>query len=462
MTIKCIKKTEKAEKVCWDRFVLLFMLIISFLIPNKIDAQQKDQLLFQRFEEHFLLLDSLIFQCGQVVSTDDVESLEVDSREYMPSVVDSLIDVKVQEQQRAIKAETGLLLSGQTYYRTGKGLGVDPDENDALAVYSAKTQLELRWNIFNSSLYNRKGRLNELSLQGELEHAYLEQERANMIIEKQKDFFREEYDSLLSSILQLRISNLQLLNDAQLYLASDRSIGSDELLKIMDEQAIAERLLITIPKKYPLASQLNHPQGVIVHLDTALLKKCISENSLMLQVKKIQIELFQQKEENTNYWSKLNLSPFLRYSYYIRPEVKNFSNIDAGVAFQIPLSAQEARKRKALASERLQMTVEKEEMMVRLLEEVENILAEIERTNRGLMGELRRIDMLREYMQLRRKSYQGHIGEYNFMSRIKEYNHYLTCWENYYSYQYKRDCFIADLQAFLHQQSILDFCIIRK
>jgi hypothetical protein len=106
--------------------------------------------------------------------------------------------------------------------------------------------------------------------------------------------------------------------------------------------------------------------------------------------------------------------------------------------------------------------VEREVMTLQLMDKVENILLNIERANRGLEGELKRIELMKEYMQLRRENYQGHIGEYNFLSRIKEYNHYLTCWENYYSYQYKRDCCIADLQQFLHLQSVLDFCIINK
>ena len=441
---------------------IVLVFILSFLLPTGLQAQQKDNLLFRRFEEHFNLLDSLIFRVHEPASEVGVMAIETPLQEVGMSAVDSLIDAKVEAQQHALKAETGLLLSGNAYYRTGEGVGVDPDENDALEAYKAKAQVELRWNIMNSSLIGRKGRLKELSLQGQLEHVAVEQERARMVIEKQKEYFRLEYDSLLSSILQLRISNLQLLNDAQAYLASDRSIGTDELLKIMDEQAIAERLLTSIPKDYPVAAQLMKPQGEVVSLDTAVLKSHIREHALQLQVADLQIELLQQKEKNTTYWSAMSLSPFVRYSYYVRPEVNNPSNVDAGIAFQLPLSMQESRKRKALSAERLQVTVEKEEMMLQLMEEMENILLDIERANRGLAGELKRIGVMREYMQLRRGNYQGHIGEYNFMSRIKEYNHYLTCWENYYSYQYKRDCCIADLQLFLHQQSVLDFCIVNK
>ena len=101
-------------------------------------------------------------------------------------------------------------------------------------------------------------------------------------------------------------------------------------------------------------------------------------------------------------------------------------------------------------------------MTLQLMDKVENILLNIERANRGLEGELKRIELMKEYMQLRRENYQGHIGEYNFLSRIKEYNHYLTCWENYYSYQYKRDCSIAELQFYLSGRPVSDFCTIVK
>ena len=143
----------------------------------------------------------------------------------------------------------------------------------------------------------------------------MEQERIRSLIERQKEYFRIEYDSLLASILQLRINNLQLLNDAQSYLASDRSIATDELLKIMDDQAIAERLLTSIPGEYPVASQLMKPQGKVILIDTIRLKRHIREHALQLQMQDLQIELLQQKEKNTTYWSAMSLSPFVRYSY---------------------------------------------------------------------------------------------------------------------------------------------------
>lgn len=437
-------------------------LYISFLLGLwaflGIQAQMSDRILFQKFGEHFSLLDSLIFSVGNVTGVKEKSINLKNSLNSVDASVDSLLYAKVEKQMEAMKAETGLLISGQTYYRLDEGFGID--DEDALSRYTAKVQVELRWNFLSSSLINRRSRLNELEIKGELERVGLERERIGKLIETQKEYFQEEYDSLLAGVLKLRIANLQLLSDAQQYLVSDRSISTDELLKIMDEQAIAERLLVTIPKDYPLAFQLVSPHGAEIRVDTARFMKYICDNDLSLYEADLQIKLLNEKEKSTNYWRTLNLSPFFRYSFYVRPEARNTANVDAGLAFQIPLSGEQPRKRKALRAERFQKTMEKESLVNLLTEKVHFLFDEIERANRGLAGELKRIEKMRDYMQLRKKNYRGHIGEYNFMSRIKEYNHYLTCWENFYTYQFKRDCCIAELQAFLSGQSVLDFCTI--
>ena len=421
-------------------------------------TQVSDETLFEKFETQFSILDSLIFGL-QAQPQKDLPSYQLaHGQNPAYAEVDSLLKEKVNVQKKAMKAETGLLISGQSYYRLDEGFSIDDD--DALSRYLAKVQVELRWNFLSSSLINRKNRINEINIEGELERIELERNRIGKLIDRQKDYFQSEYDSLLSGVLKLRIDNLQLLADAQQYLVGDRSITTDELLKTMDEQAIAERQLVAVPKDYPKAFQLVSPQGVIVSVDTARLLKHINENDLALYAADLQLQLLQEKEKSTNYWRTLNLSPFLRYSYYARPELRNSSNVDVGLAFQIPLSVEESRKRKVLKAERLQKTKEKEIQVNLIAEKLQYLFEEIERSNRELAGEYKRIRKMRDYLQQRRKSYQGHKGEYNFLSRIKEYNHYLTCWENYYTYQYRRDYCIAELQAFLSEQSILDFCII--
>ena len=446
---------EKLGSGAYRCFVALFLLCFV----HSIQAQKNDKELFVQFENQFLLLDSLIFQQQFLQPSSLPEIAEMSGRE-LQEAVDSLIYAKVENQMDAMKAENGLLVSGQTYYRLDEGFGIDDD--DALSRYNAKMQVELRWNFLSSSLINRKSRLRVLDIQGELERVSLEQERFKECIEKQKEYFREEYDSLLAGVLQLRINNLQLLNDAQLYLVSNRSLSTDELLKIMDEQAIAERQLEAIPRQYPSALQLVRPNGFVIQIDTANVRKHIAENDRTFYAADLQIALLREKEKSTNYWRTLNISPFIRYSFYARPEMRNSSNVDAGIAFQIPLNTQESQKRKALKTEQLQKEMEKEAMAVSIMEKVDMLLLEIERANRGLAGELVRIKKLRAYMELRKANYQGHIGEYNFLSRIKEYNHYLSCWENYYSYQYKRDCSIAELQFYLSGRPVSDFCTMVK
>lgn len=428
-------------------------------------SQHIDKELFQRFEKRFALIDSLIFPQGQPPGTTQGNPqflfpavAESVGEDLYDRSVDSLLQEKTDNRKAALKAESGLLVSGQTYYRLDENMGYD--DEDALSRYSAKMQVELRWNFLSSSLVKRESRLNEIGIMGELERAELYRKRVRELTDKQKEFFQFEYDSLLSGVMRLRIDNLKLLNQVQTYLVSDRSIATEDLLKLMDEQAIAERQLAAIPGVYPVASQLAYPDGAIISIDTVALKKHIAENEISLHQARLQIELLHCREENTSYWRTLNISPFVRYSYYVRPDMKNSANVDAGIAFQIPLSSQSSRQQKAIRSERIQKIMEKDALAELIGEEVDNLLLEIERANKGLAGEVERIRQMKNYLALRKENYKGHIGEYNYILRIKEYNHYLTCWENYFHYQFKRDCCIAELQNFLCGSSVMDFCRI--
>ena len=275
-------------------------LIFVFGSSTPAMSQKMDEKLFMQFENHFSLLDSLIFLQHPLQSNTSLLKIRTAPENAVHDAVDSLIFEKVERQMDAMKAETGLLISGQTYYRLDEGFGIDDD--DALSRYTAKVQVELRWNFLSSSLINRRSRLKMLDIQGELERVGLEHERVRNLIDKQKEAFREEYDSLLAGVLQYRINNLKLLNDAQQNLVSDRSIATDDLLKIMDEQAVAERQLVAIPKDYPLACQLVRPSGNVIKIDTANVKKHIAENDLMLYATDLQIELLAEQEKGTNYW----------------------------------------------------------------------------------------------------------------------------------------------------------------
>ena len=443
--------------MCRQVFLRNFFLLLAFFAGVRVSyAQSDDAVLLAKYQKHFNVLDSLIFLTAE-------DKLSVQERNasgigVAMSQGDSLIGLKVDRQIKALKAETGLLISGQTYYRLDEGFGID--DEDALSRYNAKMQVELRWNFLSSSLIDRKSRVGELQVKGDIERTAIEREYIQELAERQEEVLRIEYDSLLAGILQLRIGNLSLLAATQQYLVSDRSISTDELLKIMDEQAVAERQLAAIPGKWPLVQQLSSPQGQTVKVDTLRFMEYVMENDLQLHQAGLQMDLLRMQEESTNYWRTLNLSPFVRYSYYVRPEMKNSANVDAGMAFQIPLSSSQSKKRKALESERMQMSFEMEKQKNQLAGNIRMLFVELERANNGLQGEMDRIAGMRDYMQMRRENYQGHIGEYNVMQRLKEYNHYLVCWENYCSYLYRRNSILVQLQAFLGGAGILDFCEI--
>lgn len=137
----------------------LLVIWTVFCATTMAYAQQDgSQRLFDTFEQRFVALDSLIFVSADVDSTV-VDSQSVYFQHWWIAqdttrVADSLITDLVDAEVRAMKHETGLALTGQTYYRLDEGLALD--EDDAVSRYKAKVQVELRWNFLNSSLIHAK------------------------------------------------------------------------------------------------------------------------------------------------------------------------------------------------------------------------------------------------------------------------------------------------------------------
>ncbi len=423
--------------------------------------QDGSQRLFDTFEQRFVALDSLIF------ASADVDSTVVDSQtvyfqhwwiaQDTTSVADSLITDLVDAEVRAMKHETGLALTGQTYYRLDEGLALD--EDDAVSRYKAKVQVELRWNFLNSSLIHRQGRKQSIELQGDIER--IEMDKANLarLLAENQEFYQQKYDSLLSGILQHRLMNLTLMNDAQMYLLEHGNISSDEMLDIINDKAEAERALMAMSETYPMADDLSHPSGLVVEIDSAGLLSYIREHHADLHLLQLQSELLAQQMENHSYWTKLNISPFIRYSYYFRTELANSANVDFGVNFNIPITGEAGKKRAAMDAKRMIIDKEKEETTKKIEENIRAILLDIERLNRVSTAELHRMQDLKRYLQIRSHAYLNRKGGYNIILRTKEYNTYLVCWEKFLSYQYQRDCLLMTLQTYLTDTSIFDFCV---
>ncbi len=421
-------------------------------------ARQSDSL-FVRFESRFALLDSVIRHPGLKRNAAYGKSgyCAPYALRFSYGAVDSVIDNKVAAQISAMKNVTGLTVNGQVYGRLDEGFGLD--EDDALSRYKEKIQAEVRWNFLNSSIINRKGKANEIRIKGDIERLEYKRENIGRLVSMQKELFRVRYDSLLCGVLTHRIANLELLDDAESYLLSYGGISSDEMLDILNEKAEAERLMATIAGSYPPADDLSNPAGVTVSVDTARMMDFIRKCNTGTSTIELRRRLLDQQISNTTYWSTLNLSPFLRYSYYMRPDVPNSSNIDAGISFIIPLSGETAKKRNALKAERGVLDLEKDRLIELIADNVRLAMLDIERMNRSIEGEIKRLSGLKEYLGVRKDAYDSRVGEYNYMLRMKEYNMYLLCCERLLQFSYQRDCMLASLQSYLPDVSILDFCV---
>jgi hypothetical protein len=417
------------------------------------------------FERRFAELDSLIFPRRTEGAThfdgDDFnagagwanEPLQVN-----PSPAGKAIDRRVSTRIAALNGATGLEITGQVYSRIDDQLGLS-DEDDATSRYAAKAQAELKWYIFQSALWKHRGRKEAIRLQGQIEHLQQDKDVLMRLIAGQKEVFRVKSDSLLAGVLLHRIANLDLMAGAQSYLLRTENISSDDLLTILNEKAEAERLLATIPGDFAPAADLSHPSGVVVTVDTTALLRVVREGQVDLAVYDLRMRLLEQQRSNESYWATVNAAPFIRYSLYTRENMESSNNVDAGVSFRIPLSSEIGKKRRVLKADIEVLRAQQEHLREELAEKVQLILLEIARLNRSSIGEFRRMQELKNYLRQRSVGYHNRIGEYSRLARTREYNTYLLCWEKLISFQYRRDCYVADLQAFLPDDEwILYFC----
>lgn len=439
------------------RWLAMFIAIVTGIVST---CAQEADILFGRFESRFVKLDSLIHYPTRVSS--DYKG-RVDATGLLPAAqaldtafVDSVIDNRVKAQITAAHSVTGLSMTGQIYGRLDEGFGLD--EDDALSRYKGKIQADIRWNVFGSSLINRKGRANEIRLRGEISKLDYRREDIGRLVVAQKEQFRRHYDNLLSAVLIHRIDNLALLDDALSYMLREGAISSDDLLQVLNDKAEAERLMASIAEPAPAAADLSAPGGVVVTVDSTALISYIRRYNVETSSLVLRQQLLEQQIANTSYWTTLNISPFVRYSYYMRPVIDNSSNIDAGVSFIIPISGETSRKRRAMQAERDVLALETDRVAEVLTDNIRLILLDIDRMNRSISGEVKRLDDLKRYLLIRKNAYDGRIGQYNYLDRMKEYNAYILCCERLLSFSYQRDCMLASLQMYLPDVSILEFC----
>ncbi|MCH5238911.1 MAG: TolC family protein [Muribaculaceae bacterium] len=432
---------------------ILVALVYAFVIPGILAQTQplvtpgeKGPEILNRFQQRFHVMDSVLNDSQNdrfYFETFDSVFFEFRQAERIPEV-DREVSARISE----MKSHTGLEFRGQAYIRPGSGISYDPD--DPLVAYNAKLQAEINWNIFNSSAYKRRSKAKAFEIQGELNQLNFVKTDIDEQILFQKQFIRYKYFSRLLSVINLHIENVRLLMESQLYLLEQGKISGEDLLKLINENTELERQLVSIQADSAVI-EMPAPQSMayVSRIDTAGIFRSIKENNLELKKLGLRRELLGVQRNNTDYVQTMDLLPFVRYSYYNRPYVNNTYNVDVGLSFRIPLSAEIRKKRRVYTAQ--QDVVDYEATLIE--SETTNgiflVLHDLEIYNENIRGELGRMKSLREFIKMRTTSYYNVDGDYSRINRLMEYNAYLQAWERLLEYTYRRDIALLDLQSFL-------------
>lgn len=423
--------------------------------------------LISRFDRSFSILDSLIFSNGQrgkeLTTVDAINGFG----NRQATTISPQLDKALKNQTAAVIKEgngkTGLSLTGQAYYRIAGNGGIDDVAGETgNALYKAKFQAELRWAFLQSSLFGRNGRRREAELEEQIARAGYEKGRIDINEYTIKASLAEHYDSLMAGVLSHRVAMLRLLDDAQHYLLGTENISSDELVNVLNERMEAERKLTEIERDYPAARTLAGIEATTVKIDSTALIKYVADSQGDMKILQLRMELLEQREKNIKWWQTWNVAPFVRYAHYFRGSVPDTYNLDAGIAFTIPLDGTQCLKKKTLRSERAVLEAETERLSRRVADKTAIIVDEVNRLNRASAAEVRRMDEIKRYLSVRTDAYERGYGEHNRLARAKEYVMYLSCLERLIEYQYRRDALVADLQTLLPDETILRFCSFRN
>lgn len=445
---------------------LTIIVSITATAQDRYAMMQKSDSILAEFESRFIVLDSLIFGHNNPQKDTTTDLFIQASRKYGDTLLaDSLyneaLDNSVRAQAKAIKSPTGLQITGQTYYRLDDTFYLN-EEDDAVSRYNTKFQAEARWNFFNSGLWNKKGKIREVAIQADIDRISYQKETRGTEYARQREFYRSMQDSAMCRILSHRVQNLSLLSDAYMFLLNFENISSDDIMLILSEKAEAERKLVGLTVRNLRAADLSHPEAFIIRLDTASFLSYVNENQADFKIARRRQELFEQRAKNAKYWDDVDVSPFLRYSYYTRSFLSNSSNVDAGIYFKIPLNNTAAKQRAAFRAQGEAISAEQYLRKRQIADEVGYVATEVERLNNSIIGEYNRSLELKRYLDMRKSAYDNRLGEYNRLARMKEYNAYLLCLERLLEFQYSRDQQIASLAKFLAGENVSDFCSIEK
>lgn len=432
------------------KYIYIILLLSVFNFTGKaqnvnLETTSKTQELLSRFDSKFDLLDSLVFPSSENKVSDVIYPSLLDFKEAERV---EAIDKEIEAQISLMKNKTGLEFKGQAYVRPGSKISYDPD--DPLVAYNAKLQAEFQWDIFGSSVYKRASKAKELKIQGELDQLNFTRSDLKEQILSLKDYVRFQYYSRLLPVISLHAENIDLLMETQLYLLEHGKISGEDLLKLINEKSEIDRQLIAIKADGGIIAEKPILSATYIsRTDTAGILKSIKDNNIELKKLGLRNDLVNAQLKNTDYAQTMNISPFVRYSYYNRSHTNNTYNLDVGLSFNLPVSGEVAKKRKVLEVQKEVIDYEQNILESQTTNGIYLTFHDLEIYNEYILGEFQRLKNLREFLNMRSNSYGNVDGEYSRINRLQEYNAYLQAWERLLEYTYRRDCILLELQSYL-------------
>ena len=436
---------------------LLMTLYMVCFACGDLSAQgnYEQNALLSRYDQRFAVMDSIVF-----LEFDDSRLTNAMGIGGVATEPVAEVENAVQSQIDAFKGKTGLQISGQAYVRPGSGASYDSE--DPMVSYNAKFQIELEWNIFQSSLYKSANRINELRLNGELDQLEFERQALERTVMDQRSALKKRYYAQLLYALQEHAENLTLLTETQTMLLQGGKISSDDLLKLLTEKAEIDRQLSTIMAEKGIVPVLPCSGAGYVMVDTASLFSHITLSNYDVRKLQARQEILECQRKDLDYLRTTAVMPFVRFSYYNRENTSNTHNMDVGVSFKIPLSSETSRQKKALMAEADVVAQQQRVFIEQIHDEVATVVSELSSLNENIRGEYESMCRLREYLARRTDSYENVMGEYNRINRLQEYNAFLQSWERLLSYQYERDSKLISLQQYVLDEPVDHFFTIIK
>lgn len=415
--------------------------------------------LLHSFDTRFFLLDSLYISTCVTVSS--AESSFTTSIEF-PSDSLPLYRITRQKEKMALKelnSRNGLQVSGQNYYRVKNGGNIE--EDDYNSHYRAKTQTELTWNPLQSSLYkhNGKKRIVTLKTEAEIETYHLQYFKESL--KESRESIVLHYDTLLFGVLRHYLDNLLLLEQAEEYLLASERASSDRLLEVFNEKSTVEQAFSGLSVQELPNCDTFRPQLPAAHrhtlIDTLSLFSHLQLTNSDIRLAQLRAEQVEQERQNTTYLQQVSISPYIRYSGYMKSGMSYSANVDAGFSFKLPLSAEAGKKRKVLDMERRTATLQGELLQENIMREAHRTVTDIYCIDQTLDATRQRLNKMSDYLKMRKEAYKQGKGDFNRLTRLREYNLYLSTLKRWLELSRQKDFMVLDIQSLLPYTPVSTF-----